>query len=145
MTIALPILVGGFSWWMVLIGFMVMHLIAGGIMSIVFQMAHIAEGVNQPALNNEGNIENEWAIHELETTANFARNNRILGWFIGGLNFQIEHHLFPNVCHVHYRNISPIVERTAKRFGLQYNIKPTFFKAIISHTKMLKSLGRKSE
>jgi linoleoyl-CoA desaturase len=139
--IGLPILVGGFSWWMVLIGFFIMHLIAGGIMSVVFQMAHIAEGVEQPTLNTEGNIENEWAIHELETTANFAKDNRVLGWFIGGLNFQIEHHLFPNICHVHYRNISPIVERTAKDFGLNYNSKPTFLKAIISHTKMLKVLG----
>lgn len=140
--LGLPLLLSGFSWGIILFGFFIMHLVAGGIMSIVFQMAHILEGVEQPVLNSEGNIENEWAIHELETTANFARNNRLLGWFIGGLNFQIEHHLFPNVCHVHYRNISPIVERTAKEFGLHYNMQPTFFKAIVSHTKTLKVLGK---
>jgi linoleoyl-CoA desaturase len=143
--IGLPILLGGFNPVLVLIGFLIMHLIAGGIMSIVFQMAHIAEGVDQPVLNTDGNIENEWAIHELETTANFAKNNRLLGWFIGGLNFQIEHHLFPNICHVHYRNISPIVEKTAKDFGLNYNVKSSFLKAIVSHTKTLKVLGRKAE
>jgi linoleoyl-CoA desaturase len=142
--LGLPIIITGFSWWIILPAFFLMHLTAGGIMSVIFQMAHIAEGVEQPTLNSEGNIENEWAIHELETTANFARNNRLLGWFIGGLNFQIEHHLFPNVCHVHYREISPIVERTAKEFGLNYNIKPTFFNAIISHTKTLKILGKKA-
>ncbi len=113
-------------------------------MSIVFQMAHIVEGAEQPGLNKEGNIENEWAIHELQTTVNFSRNSRILAWYIGGLNFQIEHHLFPNICHVHYKKISPIVEQTAKDFGLEYNSKPTFIDAIVSHTKMLKALGRKA-
>jgi linoleoyl-CoA desaturase len=121
-----------------------MHLTAGGIMSIVFQLAHIVEGADQPLLNEEGNIENEWAIHELHTTVNFSRNNRVLGWFIGGLNFQIEHHLFPNICHIHYRKISPIVEQTAKEFGLRYNLKPSFLKAVASHTRMLKELGKPS-
>lgn len=140
--IGLPIIVSGFSWWLVLLGFLIMNLTGGGIMAIIFQMAHIAEEADQPALNLEGNIENEWAIHELLTTVNFSRNNRILGWFVGGLNFQIEHHLFPGICHIHYRKISPIVEQTARDFGLRYNLQPTFFSAIVSHTKMLKALGK---
>jgi linoleoyl-CoA desaturase len=130
------------GWGFVLLGFLTMHLTGGGIMAIIFQMAHIAQEADQPLLNAEGNIENEWAIHELLTTVNFSRNNRVLGWYIGGLNFQIEHHLFPNICHVHYRKISPIVERTAKEFGLRYNLKPGFFGAIASHTRMLKVLGK---
>lgn len=138
----LPMVVSSFSWWAVILGFFVMHLTAGGIMSIIFQMAHIAEEVEQPLPNIDGSIENEWAIHELQTTANFAKDNRLLGWYIGGLNFQIEHHLFPNICHVHYRKISPIVERTALEFGLQYNMAPTFGRAIASHTRMLKNLGK---
>jgi linoleoyl-CoA desaturase len=142
--VGLPMIFSGFSWWIVLLGFLTMHLVGGGIMAIIFQMAHIAENADQPQLNSDGNIENEWAIHELLTTVNFSRNNRILGWFIGGLNFQIEHHLFPNVCHIHYRKISPIVERTAKDFGLRYNLQPTFFQAIASHTRMLKALGRQA-
>lgn len=141
--LGLPILISGFSWWLVILGFLVMHLTAGGIMSIIFQMAHIAEEVEQPLPNIDGNIENEWAIHELHTTANFAKNNRILGWYIGGLNFQIEHHLFPNICHIHYRKISSIVEKTAHEFGLNYNMAPTFGAAVASHTRMLKNLGRK--
>jgi linoleoyl-CoA desaturase len=140
--LGLPMLLSGFSWWLVLLGFLTMHFTGGGIMAIIFQMAHIAEEADQPELNAEGNIENEWAIHELNTTVNFSRNNRVLGWFVGGLNFQIEHHLFPNICHIHYRKISPIVERTAKEFGLKYNLKPSFFQAVVSHTKMLKALGR---
>ncbi|MDF9797447.1 linoleoyl-CoA desaturase [Catalinimonas alkaloidigena] len=137
----LPVLVTSLLWWQVLIGFLIMHLTAGFILSTIFQMAHIVEGTDQPLPNAEGNMENEWAIHQLNTTANFARDNRVLNWFIGGLNYQIEHHLFPNICHVHYRKISEIVEETAAEFQLPYNVKPTFSDAIFSHIKALKQLG----
>jgi linoleoyl-CoA desaturase len=109
---------------------------------MVFQMAHVVEEATQPLPAGEGVIENEWMIHELETTANFSRKSRWFGWLIGGLNYQVEHHLFPNICHVHYKNIAPIVERTAKEFGLRYNCNRTFFSAIASHLRMLKALGR---
>ncbi|MCW3071082.1 MAG: acyl-CoA desaturase [Bacteroidetes bacterium] len=142
--LGLPLIFSGFSWGIVLLGFLAMHLTGGAIMAIVFQMAHIAENADQPTLNEDGNIENEWAIHELLTTVNFSRNNRVLGWFVGGLNFQIEHHLFPNICHIHYRKISPIVEQTAKDFGLRYNLQPSFYRAMVSHTRMLKALGRQA-
>lgn len=144
LCLGLPLIFSAFSWWLVLLGFLVMHLTAGGIMSIVFQMAHVTEGADQPLLNTDGNIENEWAIHELCTTVNFSRDSRILGWFVGGLNFQIEHHLFPNICHIHYKAISPIVEQTVKEFGLRYNTQPSFFSAIVSHAKMLKALGKQT-
>lgn len=112
-------------------------------MSAIFQMAHVVEGAMQPLPNAEGIIETEWAVHELRATSDFARNNLFFNWYAGGLNFQIEHHLFPNICHVHYRDIAPIVERTAKQFGLIYNLKPTFSDALASHVRRLKELGRK--
>ncbi len=140
--IGLPLLLTDFSWWQVLLGFFVMHWVVGCILSIIFQMAHIVEGVDQVLPGKDGTIENDWVIHELKTTANFARNNRFLNWYIGGLNFQIEHHLFPNICHIHYRKISPIVEKTAREFGFTYNLKPTFFNALVSHIRRLKELGR---
>ena len=138
---ALPILITPLLWWQVLIGIFAMHFAAGYILTLVFQMAHIVEGVEQPLLNEQGDIENAWAIHQLQTTANFAPKNRFLNWYIGGLNFQIEHHLFPNICHVHYRRISQIVENTAKEYQLPYHAKPTFRNALNSHILMLKSLG----
>ncbi|MBI3512415.1 MAG: acyl-CoA desaturase [Bacteroidetes bacterium] len=141
-VIGLPMLIAPFAWWQLLLVFVIVHLTAGIIMSIIFQMAHVVEGAEQPTLNTEGNIENEWAVHEMHTTANFARKSRLMSWFIGGLNFQIEHHLFPNISHVHYKKISPIVERTAKEFGLPYNQKRTFFTALASHVRTLKVLGR---
>ena len=120
-----------------------MHWVGGLIMSTIFQMAHVVEGAVQPLPNAEGIIETDWAVHELRATSDFARNNLFLNWYAGGLNFQIEHHLFPNICHVHYRNIAPIVENTARQFGLIYNLKPTFAAALISHVKRLKELGKK--
>ena len=131
-----------FTWWQVLLGFCILHLTAGMIMSTVFQMAHVVEGTKQPLPDSNGVINNEWAVHELMTTSDFARNNLFLNWYIGGLNFQIEHHLFPNICHIHYRKIAPIVQQTADEFGFTYNLKPTFLAAFISHAKRLKALGK---
>ena len=82
-------------------------------------------------------------IHQLKTTANFAKHSKLVTWYVGGLNFQIEHHLFPNICHVHYKKISNIVKATAEEYGILYNDKKTYFGAVRSHYKMLKELGVK--
>ncbi|HRI86558.1 MAG TPA: acyl-CoA desaturase [Ignavibacteria bacterium] len=142
--IGLPILLTPFAWWQVLLGFFIMHWTGGCILSTIFQMAHVVEGAEQLHPNKDGNIENDWIVHELRTTSNFARNNLFLNWYIGGLNFQIEHHLFPHICHIHYRKISPIVEKTAKEFGFEYNLKPSFMNALGSHIRRLKELGMPS-
>ena len=141
--IVLPILFSSFTWWQVLIGFFLMHLTAGIIMSVIFQMAHVVEGTEQPLPDENGLIKHDWLVHQLRTTADFAPKNAVLNWYVGGLNFQIEHHLFSNICHIHYRKIAPIVKQTAKEFGLEYNVKPTFLKALKSHVNRLKDLGIK--
>ncbi|UEG49765.1 acyl-CoA desaturase [Ferruginibacter lapsinanis] len=140
--IGLPILFTSFSWWQVLLGFLIMHWVAGCILSTVFQMAHVVEGAEQLLPDAQGIIYQEWAVHELLSTSDFARNNLFLEYYVGGLNFQIEHHLFPNICHIHYRKIAPIVERTAKEFGFTYNVKPSFRNAFYSHVQRLKELGQ---
>ncbi len=142
--IGLPILLTSFAWWKVLIGFAAIHVTAGIIMGTIFQMAHVVEGTGQPLPDSNNIIENEWMVHQLQTTSDFARNNLLLNWYIGGLNFQIEHHLFPNISHIHYRDIASIVEKTAQEYGFVYNLKPTFMDALISHAKRLKTLGRLS-
>jgi len=139
--IGLPILFTPFSWWQVLLGFFVMHWAAGCILSTVFQMAHVVEGAEQFLPDADGVVKMEWAVHELHTTSDFARHNLFLEYYVGGLNFQIEHHLFPNICHIHYRKIAPIVEKTATEFGFNYNLKPTFLKAFRSHVHRLKELS----
>lgn len=140
--VGLPILFTPFSWWQVLTGFFVMHWVAGFILGVVFQMAHVVEGAEQLLPDAKGNIYEEWAVHELRSTSDFARNNLFLEYYVGGLNFQIEHHLFPNISHIHYRKIAPIVEQTAKEFGFDYNLKPSFRKAFLSHVRRLKELGK---
>ncbi|MEY3051508.1 MAG: hypothetical protein RLY31_1293 [Bacteroidota bacterium] len=140
--IVLPILLLDIAWWKVPIGFFVMHYTAGLILSIVFQLAHIVEDTDTPAPDDYGNMENTWAIHQLFTTANFAPRNKLVSWFVGGLNYQIEHHIFPHISHVHYPRISAIVKETAREFGLPYNEFNTTREAILSHFRLLRELGR---
>lgn len=141
-SIVLPLLVLDIAWWQFAIGYAVMHLTAGTILGIVFQLAHVVEGTEHPLPNELGEMEAAWLVHEMETTSNFARGNRVLSWYVGGLNFQVEHHLFPRICSVHYPAISPIVERVAARHGIAYNAQPTFRAAVASHYRMLRQLGR---
>jgi linoleoyl-CoA desaturase len=140
---ALPALLLPVTWWQIAIGFVTMHYISGFILAIIFQPAHVIDGTEYPLPDEDGKMENNWAIHQLHTTTNFANNNRVLNWYVGGLNFQVEHHLFPNICHVHYRKISSIVKDTAAEFGLPYKSEPTFIGALVSHAKLLKELGKK--
>lgn len=139
--IVLPIVFLHISWVHVLIGFLTLHTLAGLILSIVFQLAHVVEGTKFPMPDEKGNIENEWAIHQMETTADFSRNNWLITYYVGGLNFQTEHHLFPRICHVHYPEIAPIVEATAKEFGISYIYNETIGKAFKSHMNVISKLG----
>lgn len=135
----LPLWLTPFTFWQVLLGFVIMHWVASLILSFVFQMAHVVEGAGQP--ESSENMNSDWSVHQLRTTSDFARNNKLLSWYVGGLNFQIEHHLFPNICHIHYKKLAPIVEQTAYEFGIPYNLKPTFGAALVSHIQRLKQLG----
>ncbi|SDD55013.1 linoleoyl-CoA desaturase [Pricia antarctica] len=140
-SLILPIIVLPMAPWIVVSGFIAMHLVTGLLISSVFQIAHIMPGMEYPLADKNGTIDNDWAAHQLATTSNFSPDSRLFSWLIGGLNYQVEHHLFPNICHVHYRKISPIVKRTAKEFGIPYHTNRTFLSAIMEHIKMLRSLG----
>ena len=135
-------IVGGISFGFWLLCFISLHFVAGFILATIFQTAHIMPECDYPIANEDGTIENNWAIHQLQTTSNYAPKSRFFSWFVGGLNFQVEHHLFPNVCHIHYKSISHIVKEKAKKHGLPYHSQKSYLKAIIEHAKMLKSLGK---
>jgi linoleoyl-CoA desaturase len=137
----IPVLFTALAWWQVLLGVVLMHYIAGFILAIIFQPAHVIEGTEFPLPDEQNTLENNWAVHQLLTTTNFGNNSRWFSWYVGGLNFQIEHHLFPNVCHVHYRKISGIVQETAREFGLPYKSARTFFGALAGHARLLRQLG----
>jgi len=140
--IVLPIIFVDIAWWKILLGFFIMHYVAGVILSITFQLAHIVDHADTPLPDESGTMKNTWAIHQLFTTVNFGTKNRIVNWFTGGLNHQVEHHIFPNISHVHYTKISKIVKQTAKEFNLPYNEYKTTREAIISHFKHLRELGK---
>jgi linoleoyl-CoA desaturase len=141
-ALILPLVLVPVAWWWILIGFLSMHFVCGVILGSVFQSAHVMPDVEFPLANKEGNMENHWAVHQLMTTTNFAPKSRFFSWFIGGLNYQIEHHLFPNICHVHYKNISAIVKETAEEFALSYYCKKNFLVAVRNHIQMLRYLGK---
>jgi len=140
--VALPILLFPFAWWVVLLGYFTFLAAAGITMTVIFQLAHIVEDVAFPLPNEEGKVENSFLKHQLATTSNFAVNSWLVNFLFGGLNFQVEHHIFPHVCHTHLRKISPIVRETAREFGLPYHENLTFFAAICSHFRTLRTLGR---
>lgn len=129
-------------WYEILSGILVMHFTAGITLSFIFQMAHVMPDVKQIAdLNSKDKI---WSIHQLATTANFARNSKFLTWYLGGLNFQIEHHLFPHICHIHYPEISKIVKQTAEEFNIKYMEYKRFSRALIEHFRYLNYLSKKT-
>ena len=138
----IPLIVVPLSPWILVLAFLSMHFVTGLLISMVFQVAHIMPRVEFPLPNENGKILSDWACHQLATTTNFSPKSRVFSWLIGGLNYQIEHHLLPNICHIHYRKISGIVECTAKEYGIPYNTKKTFYSALVDHMGLLHELGK---
>jgi linoleoyl-CoA desaturase len=140
--VAIPIYFVGFLPW--LIGFLSMGLVAGFVLSIVFQLAHTVQQTHFPLTDETtGKMEDEWAIHQVKTTANFATRNKLVSWLVGGLNFQIEHHLFPKISHVHYPAISKIIRKVCADYGIPYIEYPKVRLAVVSHLAYLRQLGKK--
>jgi linoleoyl-CoA desaturase len=124
-----------------LTGYLLMHYVAGLTLALVFQSAHVTEESEFPLAGNENMLENNFIEHQMRTTMNFATNNKLVSYLVGGLNYQVEHHLFPAISHVHYPKISKIVEATAYEFNVPYKKEKTFAGAVFLHAKMLWKLG----
>jgi linoleoyl-CoA desaturase len=140
--VVLPIMLVGFLPW--LLGFFVASFVAGFILSIVFQLAHTVEDAAFPVADTEHHkLPDEFAAHQIKTTANFATGNKMVSWLLGGLNFQVEHHLFPKISHIHYPEISKIVKSVCAEHGLHYIEYPTMRKAVLAHVRFLKEMGHK--
>jgi len=140
-TIVIPLMVLNIALWQFLIGYLAMHLTAGLILGVVFQLAHVVEGPDHVNLNPDGSVEAAWMVHQFSTTANFATGNKLLTAYVGGLNYQVEHHLFPRICSVHYPAITGIVREVTKKYGVPYYVQPTLWSAVRSHYRTLKRLG----
>ncbi len=121
--------------------FLLMLVVSGITMTIIFQTAHVIPNVTVVP-EEQVTIEENWLVHQMITTSNFANDNRFVTYILGGLNFQIEHHLFPDVCHVHYPKIAHIIKATALEYKIPYHYQTTAWDAISSHFKLLRDLGR---
>ena len=140
-VLVLPLIFSGMPWYSVVLGFFILHFTAGLGLSCIFQLAHVLESSEFPLPTDERKIENNWAIHQLMNTADFSPKSKLMYWFIGGLNYQVEHHLFPHISHVHYPQIAKIVRKTAEQYGVPYIVMPNFIYALREHGRMLKKLG----
>lgn len=140
--LVLPLVFLPQAWYWILLGFFIMHFVCGFVLAIIFQTAHVMTTTDYPLPNEKGEMETNWAIHQLRTTTNYSPKSRIFSWFIGGLNYQVEHHLFPQVSHVHYDKLSKLVKATAEKYQIPYLVERNFFVALSSHYRMLKVLGR---
>jgi linoleoyl-CoA desaturase len=141
--IAIPVYFTGWRYWA--IGFTCMHVALGLTLAIVFQLAHVVEGAEFVHIE-EGEtrkLEEEWAIHQVKTTANFAPRNKLISWYVGGLNYQVEHHLFPRISHIHYPAINSIVKKICREYGVRYNEFPTMRRAVLSHFQTMRQLGKR--
>jgi linoleoyl-CoA desaturase len=128
--------------WIVLLFYALTVSLAGIVVSVVFQLAHCVEEADFPLpLEHHHSMENAWAVHQVETTVNFARRSRVQSWLLGGLNFQIEHHLFPRICHVNYPAVSQLVEQTCRDFGVRYREHRSFRAGLLSHFRWLRRMG----
>lgn len=137
---ALPIYLHGFSAWLVC--YLVMTVSAGLVLSIVFQMAHAVEITHFPTAGPDKKFDDEWAVHQVRTTADFATSKRWVWWFTGGLNYQVEHHLFPKISHAHYPEIRTFVKEACNEWGIPYLEEPSLRKSIISHIRFMKAMGQ---
>lgn len=140
--LVIPIIVLPIAWYWTVLMFLIMHFVSGFVLTAIFQTAHVVTSSQYPLPDDQGNMENNWAIHQLLTTADYSPRSKIFSWLIGGLNYQVEHHLFPNISHVHYKKLSPIVKRTAEEYHLPYYVNGNFVHAVSDHARMLKILGR---
>jgi linoleoyl-CoA desaturase len=130
-------------WWVVLVFYSITAFLFSVILAVVFQAAHCVEEADFPEIGIGTEVVSRgWAVHQLHTTVDFARRNRVLSWYLGGLNFQVEHHLFPKICHVHYARISEIVQTVCAEYDLPYRAHPGFMGAVSSHWRWLRRMGR---
>lgn len=140
--LVVPILMVG--WFPALLGWLIVGITCGFCLAVVFQLAHVVEATSFPKPDETtSKIEEEWMVHQLSTTANFATRNKMVSWLLGGLNFQVEHHLFPRVSHVHYPAINKLVKATCLEFDVVYLEHRTMGQAFLSHLRLIHQLGRK--
>lgn len=141
-TLALPMIFLSAPWWVVLLCWINMHILPGATFAFIFQVTHVFDGTCYPVPDKDGSIENNYAIHVLETTADFSRKKPIANWWMGCINIHVIHHVLPKVCHVHYPALTQILKDTADEYGVRYQENKNFWIALKKHMAMLKHLSK---
>jgi len=142
LTIYLPYVLLDIALWQVLIGWVTMHWLLSAVIGVSFQLNHTMEGTQNAVPSKEGRLAENWSQYMLKTSFNFSTKNRLITYFLGGLNFQIEHHLFPNMSYTHYYNIAPMIKEVLQKYGITYNDSGGWLHAVWSHLKYLKRIGQ---
>lgn len=143
-TIVLPIVLLDLSFGVVFLAFFILHFINGQILTFVFQCGHLTEEAHYPEVE-DGKVTDSWVVHIIKTTGDFAPKNKLLIWLVGGINLHVIHHLYPTICHIHYKGLTPHLKKTVAAHGLDYREIPTFTQAIGSHIALLKQLGAENK
>ena len=141
-ALILPLIFLDVPGWVITVSYLAFHIPSSIMFALIFQVTHIYTGTHYPLPDDEGNIENNYAIHVLETTSDFSRKHRFSSWFMGGINLHVIHHLFPTICHVHYTPLTSIVKDTAKEFGMDYYENDNMWQAFKKHVRMMKWLSQ---
>ncbi|MEZ4956673.1 MAG: acyl-CoA desaturase [Saprospiraceae bacterium] len=141
LTLILPMIFLSAAWYTILGAWVFMHIIPGLTFALIFQVTHVYDGTTYPLPDEDGNIDNNYALHVLETTADFSRHNRLGSWLMGGINIHVIHHILPQVCHVHYPALTKILKQTCDDYGIEYQENPDFWTALKKHYKILKHLS----
>ena len=139
-ALVIPMLV--YPWWGVVAAYLGFTMITSLIMATTFQLAHCVQEASFASPDELRDERRVWAVHEVETTVDFCPRNPVLTWMLGGLNFQIEHHLFPKVPHTHYPKIAEIVRRNCDLHGVRYSFHPSLGGALRSHFLHLRAMGQ---
>ncbi len=137
----IPIFVFGVSFKIIVAYFLLGHFVNGLFLTIIFVTGHLVESTTYPDVENNI-VSKNWAVHVISTTCDYSTRSSFMQWLIGGINLHVAHHLFPKICHVHYKHISPIIRRVARKHGYACQEIPLFTTAVKSHFKLLKLLGR---
>jgi linoleoyl-CoA desaturase len=116
-------------------------LVTGMTLGTVFQLAHCVEEADFQPPPADRRMKRSWAEHQLATTVDFSPRSRLLTWYLGGLNYQVEHHLFPRISHVHYPALFPIVRSVCEESRVRHLSHDTIGRALRSHVRYLRRLG----
>ena len=131
-------------WWQVLAGALIMSFVASCLFVYLLIGTHFAEETEFPEVGADGSIDHDWAVHAMITSLDWSPYSRLAQFLSGGANAHAAHHLFPNVCHIHYIAITRIIARAAREYGFTHNVS-TLPRMVRSHFRFLKAMGNAEE